>query len=164
MSKHSLGVVEDSEQLALFIFLPMLQVDKTGKAKPNVFSHVHKKGRSVQRDELATSKELTNFVTSFLEAGNDRIWKGVLLGQCGEVRNLKDISSTNRAVCVYDTAERKNPAHAELCQSQHISEADGPTLRAALFEAFGKGVIKSPHEYRDGGIWKSLSDNLRSRA
>lgn len=163
-SKYSLGVVEDTEQLALFIFLPMLQIDKSGNAKPNVFSHVHSKGRSIQRDDLASAKELTTFVTNFLNAGSNRIWKGVLVGQCRDVRNIKDTSSTNRAVCVYDTAERLNPAHAELCQTQHISEADGPELRGALFEVFGKGKIRAPLEFRGGTIWKALPQQLQARS
>lgn len=164
MSKHSPGVVADSEQLAIFVFLPMQQVDKkTGRAKPNVFSHVKTRGRSIQRDDLASNQEMVTFVKGFLENGEDRVWKGVLLGKCHDVRNIETDTPDKRAVCVYDTANLGNISHGELCQTQHITEADQAELRHELFTAFGKGVIHSPTQYRDGVVWSGLSPALHAR-
>lgn len=157
MSRYSPGVLQDSEQLSLFVFLPMHHIDKNGKAKPNIFSHVHLKGRSIQREDIASTKELVTFVSKFLENAKDREWKGVLLGQCRDVRNIKADTFGNRAICVYDTADPGSPAHGELCQTQHIGEADQAELRGELFAVFGKGVINPPSEYRSGTVWNDLA-------
>jgi len=163
MSKHSPGVVENSENLALFVFLPMHNIDKNGKAKPNIFSHVHLKGRSVQRDTIASEAELVNFATNFLGDEAERVWKGVILAKCDDVRNIKLENSQNRSVCVYDTSEENNPAHAEIGQTQHIEEADKIELRHDLFVAFGNGNIIPPSTYKQGAIWQKLSIEHQSR-
>lgn len=163
MSEYSPSVVGDSEQLALFIFLPIFQIGKNGKAKSNTFSHVHKKGRSIQRDSVATSSELDQFARDFLDADERRIWKGVLLAKCADVRNIKTDDLLNRAVCVYDTAERKNPAHGEMAQTQHIDEADEIELRNKLLEVFGRGDFIAPSQYRGGVIWNNLPQPLQVR-
>lgn len=163
MSEYSPGVVGDSEQLALFVFLPMHHVDKNGRAKPNIFSHVHNRGRSIQRDSIAPDQEMISFSSTFLGAREDYVWKGVLLGMCGDVRRIKIDDSGKRSVCVYDTANPENISHAELCQTQYISEADGPELRGELFTAFGSGVIHTPSQYRQGKVWGALDASLRAR-
>jgi hypothetical protein len=164
MSKHSPGVVADSEQLAIFVFLPMQQVDKkTGRAKPNIFSHVRNRGRSIQREDIASTQEMVTFVKGFLDNGENRVWKGVLLGLCHDVRNIGVDVPNKRAVCVYDTANQNNISHGELCQTRHISEADQAELRHDLFIAFGEGAIHSPTEYRDGVIWGGLPPALHAR-
>lgn len=162
MSEHSPDVVGDSERLALFVFHPM-NLDKKGQVKPSIFSHVHNKGRSIQRDSIASDQELISFSNAFLEAGKDRVWKGVLLGMCGDVRGIKVDDSGKRSVCVYDTANPGNISHAELCQTQYISEADGPELRGELFAAFGSGVIHTPNQFRHGTVWGALNPSLQVR-
>jgi len=163
MSVHSPGIVGDTEQLALFVFQPMHHIDKSGKAKPNIFSHVHRKGRSIQRDSVAEPNELVTFARDFLAADEGRVWKGVLLAKCGDVRNIRANDSVDRAVCVYDTAEKKNPAHGEMTQTQHVVEADEIELRHDLLAVFGGGVIAAPAQYRDGIVWHSLSPQLQAR-
>jgi hypothetical protein len=165
MSKHSPGVVADPEQLAMFVFNPMQQVNKkTGLIKPNVFSHVNNRGRSIQREDIASDQEMIAFVRAFLAGGDNRVWKGVLVGKCHEVRSIEaDTPDKQRAVCVYDTANPGNISHGELCKTRHISEADGPELRHKLFEAFGKGVIYPPNQYRNGSVWGGLASDLQAR-
>lgn len=164
MSVHSPGVVGDSEQLALFIFQPIHHIDKKGNAKPNIFSHVHRKGRSIQRESVATFNELDRFARNFLDADEKRVWKGVLLARCADVRNIKTDDSLNRAVCVYDTAEKENPAHGEMAQTQHIDEADEIELRHSLFKVFGNGIFIDPSRYRDGMLWNNLPPQLQTRS
>lgn len=165
MSKHSPSVVADSEQLAIYVFHPIQQISKkTGRVKPNVFSHVRTRGRSIQRDDIALNQEMIAFVKAFLAGSEDRVWKGVVLGKCHDVRSIEaDTQDKRRAVCVYDTANPGNISHGELCQTRHISEADQPELRAELFTAFGKGVIRSPNQYRDGAVWSELASDLQLR-
>jgi hypothetical protein len=163
MSEHSPGVVENSEQLALFVFHPMHHIDKNGNAKPNIFSHVHSTGRSVQRDTVATTNEIIGFAHKFLDADERRIWKGVLLAKCNDLRDIMT-SDSNRSVCIYDTAEKSNPSHAEIGQTQRIiEEADQVELRHDLLVAFGEGKILPPTLYRQGTIWESLPTEIQTR-
>jgi len=160
MSKFSPGVVQADETLARFVFSP-LHVGNNGVMKPSVFSHVATKGCSIQRDTLATTDELIAFVTEFLTKGQRQAWYGVLISSCRSTRAIKLREITERVVCVFDTAEAKYPAHAEICQTHHIKEADGPELRKELFAAFGNGVAVKPANYRAGIVWNGLSSALR---
>ncbi|WP_411728398.1 hypothetical protein [Methyloglobulus sp.] len=163
-NKYSPGTVENAEQITLFVFQPMHDIDKNGNAKPRIFSHISVKGRSVQRDTIATNNEFFNFVQNFLDDKNDRAWKGVLLAKCDIVRNILIENSDKRSVCIYDTAEKENPAHAEIFRTQHIiSEADNIELRRKLLAAFGNGNIIQPNHYRQGTIWNNLSREIQTR-
>lgn len=163
MSKFSPCRVEGEEDLTLFIFNPMMQLDKQGLVKPNVFSHVHKKGRSVQRNSIANPEELTRFVTKFLSSGDDRSWKGVVEAKCSDIRSLVNEAKSTRAVCVYDTAEEDNPAHCELCQSHELGEEDEIELRHNLLKLFGEGRLTVPDQFRQGAVWNLLPQELKNR-
>lgn len=163
MSAHSPGVVDTSEVLARFVFSP-IQIDRKGKVKPNSFSHVHSKGCSIQRDSAVNDTEILALVENILSEKDDRAWKGVVLGKCSDIRIITVEDTDYRAVCVYDTAEPENPAHAELCQTQYvIDEADQAELRHNLFVAFGNGAITAPPQYRNGVTWNKLGQPLRNR-
>lgn len=139
-------------------------VDKNGKVKPNGFSHVNSKGCSIQRETIVKNEELLSFIKQFLSAKDDRAWKGVLHGQCGNIRNILSADTERREVCVYDTANSENPAHGELFQSQYvIDEADQVELRRKLFTAFGEGNMVSPLQYRDGTVFSNLPLILQAR-
>lgn len=164
MSKHSSGVIENSEMLARFVFSPQ-QIDKKGRVKPNSFSHVHKQGCSIQRDSVAENVEMLEFVKNFLSGKDDRAWKGVLVCRCDNVRSIMDDKTAHRAICAYDTADMGNPSHAELCQTQYvIDEADEAELRFKLFSAFNSSDIITPLKYRGGAIWNSLPQSFQARA
>ena len=164
MSFYSPGVVKSSERLALFIFDPIFKLSKDGRVKPNAFSHVRTRGRSVQRDDIATPNELISFTKSFLSNKPERVWKGVLLASCEDIRAIKLYDSINKYVCVYDTGEKDNPAHAEIGQSQYvIEEADNNELRFELLKAFDNGVLTESILYKNGTIMKSLPLDLQLR-
>ena len=164
MSAHSPGPVGASESIARFVIDP-LHVTRAGNLKPSLFSHVATKGCSVQRDSIASTGELTAFIRSFLEGDQRFIWLGVVAANCDAVRNLllPDEQARLRAVCVYDTAERDNPAHAEMCQTRHIQEADAIELRRQLFAIFGDGPIIGRQAYKHGAVWNALPQELRDR-
>jgi hypothetical protein len=162
MSRYSPSIVENSEHISLFVFLPMHKT-KDGKALPSIFSHVHLLGRSVQRESVATKTELIEFTQKFLNADIKRVWEGVLLAKCDDIRNIKLDETLNRSVCMYDTALKDNPAHAEICQTQHIEEADQNELRHQLLVTFDNGNIVKPIEYWEGLIWNGLPNEIQSR-
>ena len=121
------------------------------------FSHVHNKGCSVQRDSIANHNELVGFIERLLLLKEEFSWKGLLLAECQTIRVILTNKSTERAVCVYDTA------HAEMCQTQYIEEDDEAELRHDQFVAFGNRVITTPTQYRDGSILNGLPDQLKTR-
>lgn len=163
MSKYSPGPVSDGEMLARFVFSPFHINERSGKIKPSVLSHVHLKGCSIQRESIATDQELNEFVRGFLEGNDNREWRGVLVASVKDVRSIAiDDKKPTRAVCIYDTAERKNPAHAELCQTEHVlDESDEIELRKKLRDAFC--IYKSPDEFRSASTIQALSASLSAR-
>lgn len=163
MSKYSPRPVGEDEMLAMFAFKP-IQIDKKGRLKPGLFDHAFKEGRSIQRDSIATEAEIFTFVSKMLDSREDFVWKGLVLAKCHAVRDIKIENSAKRAACVYDTANKENPAHGEICQTQHIiDEADRIELRHDLLAAFGNGEMAPPMQYRNGTIWSKLPENFRAR-
>lgn len=151
-SKYSPGQVSNSEKLTRFVFSPV-HVGKKGNIKPSIFSHTFSVGCSVQRESLVSDSELTEFVKNYLKRLPDHTWYGVLTGGCASLREFSLDNTGQRAFCVYDTAEKINPAHCEIHQSQYVvDEADQSELRAKLFEIFNKGINTLPSEYREGSI------------
>ena len=161
-SKFSPGVVKNDEMLSLFVFLP-IHTNRKGVVKSSLFDHVNTRGRSVQRDSIASVSEINLFVQDFLKAKDDRVWLGVVSAECVKVRHIAIEEKSARAVCVFDTAERGNPAHAELCRSRVIDEADKAELRSELWKAFNGGKVTKPIEYRNGEVWATLPNAMRLR-
>lgn len=149
MSEHSPGPVIASEMVARFVFAPIHIHKKSGEVLPSVFSHAFNKGCSIQRETKAADDEIINFVKDFLAGDSKRSWNGVLIANCGDLRNIKIDSNKERAFCVYDTAEKNNPAHAEFGQSQSMLEADIAELRHELFSVFSSGKKILPKDYRN---------------
>lgn len=166
MSRHSPRPVSESEVIVRFVFSP-LHVTKKGDLKPSLFSQIATNGCSVQRDDVATNDELINFVRSFLLAKSNRAWIGVVSSSCDAIRAISAPTGDNlRAICVYDTGEPHNQAHAEMFQTRHVNqanEADALEVRRSLLAAFGDGSIGNRQTYKQGAIWNSLSPELQAR-
>lgn len=164
MSAHSPGVVSIQETLARFVFSP-LHLDRKGNVKPTLFDQVHSSGCSVQRDSIATTGEITQFVSDFLSEAENRALLGVVSGKCHSVRDIRMGDRSERSVCVYDTAEASNPAHAEMFCARPISmNADRNELRRHLWLAFTNGTIVPPSVYRGGAVLSSLPVELQRSA
>jgi len=152
-SHFSPGIVENKETLTRFVFSPV-HTDRKGNIKPSVFSHVSTFGCSVQREDIANDEELISFITKYRDKNANHNCLGVLTASCSSLRNIKINNAQNRIVCVYDTSEEDNPAHAEIHQSQHvITDADLVELRAKLFEIFTQ---KNLQNYREGVLLNSI--------
>jgi hypothetical protein len=149
-------VVQADEMLSRFVFSPMHIHRKTGAIMPNLFSHAERQGCSVQR-ERASNDELKTFVRDFLRAGADRKWLGVVSARSRDLRALRLSGAAGQAICIYDTAEAKNPAHAEVCWSGAVLEdGEGPELRKLLLDAFSAGLPTGPLSYRNGHVQRAL--------
>ena len=166
MSVHSPSPVGDAETITRFAFSPV-HFKRNGEFKPSLFSHVNTAGCSVQREHIATDAELGEFVRKFLLLNTGLSWKGVVSAKCADVRSITiggpTGKKTAREVCVYDTAEEGNPAHAEICRTRRIQEADELELRRQLMAYFGDGKMLERQAYRGGAIWGALPGDLQAR-
>jgi hypothetical protein len=162
MSRSSPRPVADGETLARFVFHSVHWHKKTG-LKSSLFSQAHKNGCSIQRESLAEDSEIIRFLLSYLAKNSSHTWLGVVTGPCIDVRKItNDVAHGRRTVCVFDTAQRPNPAHAELCQTRYIiNEADENELRAQLLRAFNSKTLIKPTNYRGGRIFQSLPPSIQ---
>lgn len=164
MSKYSPGVVKDIEIIVRFVTSPMFFNSRTRKLKANFFSHVTSAGCSIQRNSIALDAELSDLICKSLSRDSDSLWIGVLSAQCNNLREIKIENVPSLSLCVYDTANKENPAHGEICATQDVLEPeDLVELRGALFAAFNDGNIIPPIEYRDGAVLHSLPQALQTR-
>ena len=162
MSQHSSSPVASSEIVVRFVFSPIHRTRK-GELNPSFFSHTMTKGCSVQRESVASDDELLTFTRKSLSGREDLAWFGVATATSEALRGLKAPGTGSRAVCVYDTAEPDNPAHAEMCKTQHIQEADAAELRRSLMSVFNDGILVDRQAYRNGRIWNALPAELQVR-
>jgi hypothetical protein len=140
-----------------------MHVTKKGELKPSLFSHVLNKGCSVQRDSIASDREIRRFVRGFLGKKRDRVWLGTVSAKVADLRKILAPDAVSRALCIYDTAEWRNPAHAEMCRTRHIvEEADEPELRGHLLKAFGGGTVLAREKCRDGSILAKVRNLMRA--
>ena len=165
MSKYSPHPVRGSERIARFVFSPYVR--RNGTLIPSLFSHAEQRGCSVQRDSIANNEELTDFVRGSLERRADAAWVGVVSAACADIRALiapGDNPARLTAVCVYDTAERPNRAHAEICRARDYSdESDVLELRRELLRLFESTPMTPRQLYRAGAIWNALPGTLQQR-
>ena len=136
---------------------------KTGKCKPNLYSHVESHGFSVQREKLTTDAAACDLAKSRLEAQQDQAWYGVVVAACQSIRHAVSMDHI-RMFGIYDTGLELNHAHAEIFRSRgSIPEADAVEQRNALYRMFGDGAILKSVDYRGGTPWNLLSAPLRAR-
>jgi hypothetical protein len=163
-SPHSPGTITNEEQLTRFTFSPIHVNTKNGKVKPSAFSHVSSMGCSVQREAIASSNELSAWIQAYLAKNTQHQWMGTLTCSSNTVREISLNNSTNRMIAVYDTAEPKNQAHAEIFQTEYvIDEADSLELRAELLKKFSNGQLTKPGAYRNGILALSLHATHQSQ-
>jgi hypothetical protein len=157
MSQHSPGVVSSDEIVARFVFSPIHVHKKTGAILPSLFSHAERQGCSVQRDSRADPAELAAFASSFLKSNPKATWLGVVLAKSADVRAIALDGETRRTTCIYDTAEKKNPAHAEIFwTTQALQEGDAGELRKHLLDAFNASSPMPPSTYRSGAVLNKI--------
>lgn len=165
MSRYSPNPVSDHEQLSRFIFFPMHYSMRKGKVLPSLFSYATRQGCSVQREDLGATAEISSFVSKFINKNKNAVWLGVVGAKCGAVRLMQIDGYDSRSACVYDTAEKHNPAHAEICCPYSVpEEGDANELRNSLMKLFNAGSPIAPNAYRNGVVREGLTTELRNRS
>jgi len=112
ISSYSPGIVQDEEYLIRLIFSPTHFNEQTGQLKPFAFFDCKDKGLSVNRMQYTSVEELKQ-TAAFISHGRKII--GVVVAKCADIRAVLDESE--RAFCIYDTATKNNPSHADICQA-----------------------------------------------
>lgn len=152
-SPYSQAPVSNIETVTRFIFSPIHVSTKNGKVLPAAFSHVATKGCSVQREAIVSTDELRQWIGSYQLKNAEHVWMGTLASDCQSLRDIQLSDKTTRVVAVYDTAERENPAHAEIFQTEYvIDDADRVELRVEIYKRFGNGALIVPSAYRNGAL------------
>jgi hypothetical protein len=140
-------------------------VNKSGGIKTNFFAHVLNVGCSVQRENVATDDQLIVLASDAIARAISRdpksSWYGVLLAKTEDLRKISIGSNNERTVCIYDTALKLNPAHAEISISRNLEEDDIVELRHELSKAFSSSKVVSPNLYRNGRILNGLPAALQ---
>jgi hypothetical protein len=161
-SSFSPRPVGDNETITRFVFSPM-HTTRQGFLKPNFFSNAETEGCSSQREDMATDDEMSGLVKHYMTKKPDTAWLGYVSASARAIRDLT-FQSGDRAVCLYDAGLLDSPAHTELYQSrQRIEEADGAEVRSLLYKLFGGGPLASSEDYRNGQIWRTMSQEWTSR-
>lgn len=141
---------------------PMMVHKKRAELMPNFFGNAFTVGMSVQRADVATSKELTDLVSGFLRTDGERAWLGYVSAQVASARGYLD-QSNRRVFAVYDMANRNNPAHAEIGMTYEIPEADIPEMRRVLMKLHGNGAIQPRGTLKNGEVFAALASDLQNR-
>jgi len=144
VSQYSPGVVEDNEILIRQIYSP-IHIDKqTGKILPLAFLDVQDKGMSVNRKIYSSIEELNKKVQYKLrldeKRGKGKGFEGIIYATCQDVRAIKT-NDNLKAFCVYDTGNRNDISHADICQTIS-SRVEGSRIRSELREIFSDIPIK----------------------
>jgi hypothetical protein len=161
VSEYSPGVVGD-ETLVRLIYTPMFVHRTQKRILPNAFSHATTQGLSVQRLECATDAELSKLVNYALAQRQDAAWLGYVQAPSAQIRDLRD-DQGQRTFCIYDTSERENPAHSEICVAYEIPETDGPVVRAELMKAFRPHEFLDRNALKNGVVWSGVDPLLKER-
>ncbi|WP_204103248.1 MULTISPECIES: hypothetical protein [Spirulina sp. CCY15215] len=143
VSNDSPKIVEDEERLIRQIYSPIHIDEETGNIKPLAFNDVKDKGMSVNRKTYCSKEELLRKIQSKLnldkKRGKDRTFFGAIQAICHDIRSIKT-DDDRRAFCVYDTANKNNVSHADICQafSGRVQESK---VRAKLRKIFSKTPV-----------------------
>lgn len=147
-----------------FVFLPMHVDKKTGLLMPNFTDHVFTAGFSVQRNEMARLKELQDCVKGFLANKEKAAWLGVVVASVDELRACRISGGSEVAFGIYDSAEKNNPAHAEIAATRYaIEDPDRMEAQKHLLDCFGSGKLIPRESFFDGKVWNGLSTSLQQR-
>lgn len=162
MSKFSSAPIDKNEYLSRFVFSP-IHLNRKGEIKPSLFSHVSTIGCSIQRETIASNDEIGNFISKFLRNDIKYSWNGVLMAKSDDLRKVLVESTSARALCLYDTAEKDNPSHGEIHQTVDINEADQIELRHDIMQAFVSAKKLTPNSYRNGDVLGIVPEQFKSQ-
>lgn len=141
VSEYSPGIVDDEELLYQQIVDPT-HINPTEQAlKPTAFQDSANKGMSVNRIAHSSLAQLIERgsarATKFNAENPDRppktLW-GFAKFKAKRVREILDGSTQQRAFYVYDTANKDDPSHADICQGVKEAKQVRRSVRFSLYD------------------------------
>ena len=130
------GVVADAEELARIIISPE-HIGLDGRLKPAAFQmqDIMQRGVSLNRLAYIDASALRRQAEAMAKRGAGRSPAGIGRALCCALRDLRD-EDGQRALCVLDTAEAFNSAHASAIAADPRSRSRLKGVRGRLVELF----------------------------
>jgi hypothetical protein len=145
VSPHSPGRVEYDEHLARLIYSPQHIDPETGKLTEYAFDDALNKGLSTVRRHYADAERIRALANAKVKADrarghHDRKFEGVVEASVLRLRSAKT-ENDERSLCVYDTAEEDNLAHADVIVAIKGNKVYKKLVRKKLWQIFSATPI-----------------------
>jgi hypothetical protein len=123
VSEHSTGRIDGNEILVRILVAPQ-HMDKRGEPKAGALTDAERSGLSLFREGQATDTEIRKVAEVLVERARGANGRkpekagvfGALRMRCNVIRCLKIELESTPSYCVYDTALKETPSHAETFQ------------------------------------------------
>jgi hypothetical protein len=155
VSEFSSGPVGSDEVLIRVLVAPQHMDKKKGLPKAAALSDAERSGLSVFREHQATDDEIRRVAEGLVKTaraaqGDKAGVFGVLRMPCATVRACRAEAEDTPAYCVYDTAEKHIPSHAETFQRVHGVDDGLRDERRKLLYAAVKSEFVAVDKFRNG--------------
>lgn len=137
VSKYSPGQVQDAEIVARLIFAPVHVERDTGLVKRAAVSDAKSRGMSVERTFYTTPEDLAERGREIATKNSSVEFQGALFFKAARVREIAH--DQRQCFAIYDTAQRDNKAHGDVCQSYFPGKVTSQKVRAKLMNCAEAG-------------------------
>ena len=171
VSEFSRCPVENEETLVRIIVAPQHLHRRTKEPKATTLTHAQTIGMSVFRENLATDKEILDAAKTLVARARASAARGgrgdekkvgvlgVLRMTCEQIRTFRWETEPDPCFCVYDTATRLAPAHADAFQRiANVSPEVQDARKNALFAHIKSGFL--PVEKFRNGLLAGLAPEI----
>jgi hypothetical protein len=155
VSEFSSGPVKSEEVLIRVLVAPQHMDKRKELPKAAALTDAERSGLSVFREHQATDEEIRKVAEGLVKTaraaqGDKAGIFGVLRMPCATIRTCRAEADDDPAYCVYDTAEKYIPSHAEAFQRVHDVEDGLREERRRLLYAAVKSEFVSVDKFRNG--------------
>lgn len=137
-SPHSPGPVSGSEILVRRLFLPIHFSAIRHEPTRDAYTDVYRRGLSVNRECHISEEELQQQAHQAIAQSPSKTGFAFAIAKCEHIRNMRYFDGS-RIFCVYDTATRDDPSHADIVYSrihEKLPKDDRRRIAAILAEVF----------------------------
>ena len=142
VSEYSTGPISDDETLIRLLVSPQHR-NSQQRPKAGALADAERYGLSMFRESTATDQEILDVATELVSRARQRNQKnteevglfGILKIPCLIIRKCQIATETAPCYCVYDTAMRETPSHAEAFQ--RVADVEVPLQEERRRMLFG---------------------------
>lgn len=137
-SEFSPGVVQDGEELCRYWLNPTHYDEATGTLKPTAVGDAEYLGLSTNRLGFTDLDQVRSAAAERAAARNrahqDEAQRELIGYSRFAARDARDVRTNDgvRVFCIYDTAKREDPSHADVCQVTVKPKQAARSARAQL--------------------------------